>query len=99
MAAVRHATETTLARLAGLLAEIRRRSPLQERGTGCFYLRGKALLHFHEDPRGLFADLKAAGDWERFPVDTATEHARLLRGLDGVLADRASGPAARSRQR
>ena len=83
---MKHATAASLARLAGLLAQIRHRAPLQERSPGCFYLGGKALLHFHEDPRGLFADLKAAADWLRFPVNTETEHAGLLHRLDALLA-------------
>jgi hypothetical protein len=37
-----------------------------------------ALLHFHEDAAGLFADLKKGSEWQRLPVNSAAERERLL---------------------
>ena len=43
---------------------------LVERSRGIFYRRGVAVLHFHEDEAGLFADLKTRGAWRRTRVST-----------------------------
>ena len=79
---MRHAGEGALDRLDGLLREVRRRHPqLKERKRGAFYRGGQGWLHFHEDPAGLFADLKSDGEWTRFAVDTAAERRALLERL------------------
>lgn len=36
------------------------------------------FLHFHEDPAGMFADLKTGDKFERFPANTRVEIAALL---------------------
>ena len=90
---MRHAGAAVLDRLDGLLQEVRRRHPqLKERKRGAFYRGGQGWLHFHEDPAGLFADLKLDGEWARFAVDTAADHKTLLKRLAGSLA-----PAQRGR--
>jgi len=44
-----------------------------------FYRGGKAFLHFHEDPAGLFADARLSGaDFERFRVETEGERRAFL---------------------
>ena len=59
---MRHAGAAALDRLDGLLQQVRRRHPqLKERKRGAFYRGGQGWLHFHEDPAGLFADLKVDG--------------------------------------
>lgn len=46
-----------------------------------------AFLHFHEDPAGLFADVKLGGPtFTRWPVNTADERAELLEQVRHVLA-------------
>lgn len=67
---MKHATATALDQLEPLLAELRALPGLQEKGRGVFYRKGRAFLHFHEDPRGLFGDIRdAAGhDFDRFDV-------------------------------
>jgi hypothetical protein len=83
---MRHAGAAALDRLDGLLQEVRRRHPqLKERKRGAFYRGGRGWLHFHEDPAGLFADLKIAGEWMRFAVDTAAERKALLQRLAETL--------------
>jgi hypothetical protein len=71
---MRHAGAGALDALAPLLAELRALPGLVERTRGVFYRKGRAFLHFHEDPKGLFADVRdAAGDdFERIDV-TAPE--------------------------
>ena len=52
-----------------------------------FYRRGRAFLHFHEDPAGLFADVRPGVDWDRMPVNDAMEHLRLIVTVDRALAE------------
>jgi hypothetical protein len=68
---MKHAGAAALDQLEPLLEQIRAISGLKERSRGVFYLRSKAFLHFHEDPAGLFADLRTADgrDFERLKVD------------------------------
>jgi hypothetical protein len=74
---MKHATHGTLDLLDGLLDELRRLSGLKEKSRGAFYRKSGAFLHFHEDPAGLFADLKEGGDWVRYAVNTKAEQKRL----------------------
>jgi hypothetical protein len=86
---MRHATSAALDRLDDLLQAVRRQHPqLKERKRGAFYRGGAGWLHFHEDPAGLFADLKIGGTWERLPVNSAAERATLLARLAQTLEDR-----------
>ena len=55
---------------------------------GIFYRGASAFLHFHEDPAGLFADLRSGDDFARYGVNTRGEIDRLLR----AARTRASGP-------
>jgi hypothetical protein len=85
---MKHAGAEALDRLEPLLAEIRGRAMLKEKTRGAFYRGGKATLHFHEDPAGLFADLKAGPDWSRFRVSEASERQALIAALDEALGER-----------
>jgi hypothetical protein len=78
---MKHAGTQALERLSTLQDSLRRLGLLTERSRGTFYLRSRAVLHFHEDPLGLFADMRTAGDWERFPVNTRQEQNVLLERL------------------
>jgi hypothetical protein len=82
---MKHATASALDQLEPLLAEIRKYATLKEKARGVFYCRGRAMLHFHEDPEGLFADLRMGADWRRFPVNTEAERAALLRELGETM--------------
>ena len=88
---MKHANQDTLAKLSPLLEQIRSRvPPLKEKGEGKFYVKSVAFLHFHDDPVGIFADLKANGDWQRYPVNTNEEYAALLDAIDRQLAPKSS---------
>jgi hypothetical protein len=78
---MKHATPIALDALEDLLAQIRATGTLSERKRGVFYKRSSAFLHFHEDPGGFFADVKAGPAWERFPVNTARERRSLLQAV------------------
>ena len=83
---MKHATPETLNRLSPLLQQIRTRiPPLKEKGAGKFYYKSAAFLHFHDDPAGIFADLKVQGDWQRYPVNTPEDHKALLKAVDQQL--------------
>jgi hypothetical protein len=85
---MKHASAATLLVLAPLLAAVRRHPALVERKPGIFYLRGRACLHFHEDPGGLHADLRVGqGDFERHRVDSAEERAVFVARLAQHLAE------------
>jgi hypothetical protein len=81
---MKHATEATLLGLTLLLDELRKR-PMREKKLGIFYVKSKSFLHFHEDPSGLFADLRVGEEFERFAVNTKAEQAVLLKAVDRVL--------------
>jgi hypothetical protein len=77
---MRHARPEDLDRLEDLLAELRALPALKEKKRGVFYLKGRAFLHFHEDPKGLFADIGGGphgGDFERIDVTEAAGRAAL----------------------
>ncbi|WP_052049657.1 hypothetical protein [Leptolyngbya sp. KIOST-1] len=83
---MKHAESHTLTRLAPLLDRVRERvPPLTEKSAGKFYRKSTAFLHFHDDPTGLFADLKVQGDWQRYPVNSEAEYQILLHALDRQL--------------
>lgn len=83
---MKHATQGTLERIDDLLEQLRRLPGLKEKSRGAFYVKGGAFLHFHEDPAGLFADLKENGDWVRYPVNTTVEKKRLVEQARMVLS-------------
>jgi hypothetical protein len=83
---MKHATSETLATIAPLLEVIRQQvPPLKEKQPGIFYLKSIAFLHFHEDPLGIFADLKVNGAWVRYPVNDANDWDILLQSLNQKL--------------
>lgn len=75
---MKHATDAALDQLETLLGKLRKCEGLQEKKRGTFYRKSSAFLHFHEDPKGLFADLRYPDDWQRFPVNTETEQSALV---------------------
>ena len=76
---MKHAGPQALDQLEPLLREIRKLEGLTEKKRGTFYDRGNAMLHFHEDPAGFFADLKVDGEFTRLAVNTKREEAEFLR--------------------
>jgi hypothetical protein len=85
---MKHATREGLQPILPLLDRVRQVSRLQERSFGRFYAGAKAFLHFHEDPNGLFADLRGPDDWERFPVTEAAQQDALLDRIAALLPPR-----------
>ncbi len=83
---MKHAGEQALNALTDLLEEIRKFEVLTERNRGTFYRRSNAFLHFHEDPAGLFADLKIDDEFERFPVNTVAQRRALVQRIARLTA-------------
>ena len=83
---MRHAGGKALEALGGLLADIRKQGGLVGRSPGVFYRKGRAFLHFHEDPAGLHVDLRPGADWERFRVETAVEKRAFFSRLRNALS-------------
>jgi len=82
---MKHASLATLRQLDPLLTRIRGLSGLVERKPGTFYRRSSAFLHFHEDPTGIFADVKLNGvEFERLPVSSAQQRAAFWRVLSSA---------------
>jgi hypothetical protein len=76
---MKHASATALDRLEPLLARLRAVGGLKEKARGTFYVKGRAALHFHEDPTGLYADIRLTGaDFVRLKVDTPEEQDALI---------------------
>ena len=77
---MKHATDQALDELELLLIDLRSLPGVVEIKRGVFYRKAKAFLHFHEDPKGLFADLRDADghDFDRFDVTGEPGRADLL---------------------
>ena len=102
MASMKHAGPATLAHISPLLEELRSRSVLREARPGVFYLKSRAFLHFHDDPSGVFADVRLSGDFVRLAVTSSSQQAVLLDQIDGCLStieSRSREPRRRERQR
>ena len=75
---MKHAGADALDRLETVLDKIRAFAGVRERKRGAFYRGTSAFLHFHEDPAGLFADLKIGREFVRFPVNNQHQVEALL---------------------
>jgi len=73
---VRHARDADLDRIEDLLVQIRTLPGLTEKKRGIFYRKSRGFLHFHEDPKGIFADISDPD--ERVDVTDAAGQARLM---------------------
>jgi len=59
---------------------------LVERTPGAFYLKSKAFLHFHEDPSGIYADVKLDSTrFTRMRVTSAHEQANFVKSVRRCL--------------
>lgn len=83
---MKRARDQDLDRIDGLLAELRALPGLVERKRGIFYRKSKAFVHFHEDPKGLFADLCGRQGFDRIEVTEPEGQAALLAEARARLA-------------
>ena len=89
---MKHAGPQTLKAIEPLLEKLRTIPGLVERKRGIFYRGATAFLHFHEDPAGMFADLRSGDDFERYAVNTQPEIGRLLRAAKAQASTRRGAP-------
>jgi hypothetical protein len=89
---MKHAGPQALEALEPLLEKLRTIPGLVERKRGIFYRGATAFLHFHEDPAGMFADLRSGEDFERYAVNTRAEIARLLDAAKAEASTPGSAP-------
>jgi hypothetical protein len=82
---MKHAGSAALDGIEDVLAAVRKHDGLREPKRGTFYRRSGAFLHFHEDPAGMFADLKEDGEFVRYRINTAAEKRALLREVARAL--------------
>jgi hypothetical protein len=77
---MRHARDEDLDRIEDLLVLVRQLPGLKEKKRGVFYLKSKGFLHFHEDAKGMFADLSGPGGkgFERVDVTQPAGQAELI---------------------
>jgi hypothetical protein len=73
---MRHARDQDLDRIEDLLVQLRALPGLAEKKRGVFYRKSRAFLHFHEDPRGMFADISDPD--ERLDVTGPSGQAALM---------------------
>jgi hypothetical protein len=83
---MRHARDEDLDRIEPLLARIRAAGAgvLKEKKRGCFYVKSKGFLHFHEDPKGMFADIED----DRMQVDDPAGAAQVVARVAALAAAR-----------
>ncbi|MDX5935164.1 MULTISPECIES: hypothetical protein [Acidithiobacillus] len=91
---MKHASAEALRQLDPLLERLRVLPALVERKPGVFYRGASAFLHFHEDPAGLFVDVKLDGtSFSRFKLSGSSDNEALLVKVSASLsAHRASAP-------
>jgi hypothetical protein len=84
---MKHASESTLEGLTPLLERLRSFDALIEKRPGVFYRKNKAFLHFHEDPVGLFVDVRLRVDdpFTRLPVSTPRQQSTLIAKVERAL--------------
>lgn len=82
---MKHAGSDALDRVDALLEELRQVPGLREKNRGIFYRGSRAFLHFHEDPTGVFADVRFRDDFERVRVTAPEEQDVFLRRVFGTL--------------
>lgn len=82
-----HATESTLAKYPAFFESLRCIDGLNEKRPGVFYRTSMAFLHFHEDPTGLYADLRVDVNegFVRMRVETRAEQSTLLVTITSAL--------------
>lgn len=78
---MKHAGPDALDSIEDILQEVRAYSALRERKRGVFYHKSSAFLHFHEDPKGMFADLKLGDRFTRFALSEGEDRERFLAAL------------------
>jgi hypothetical protein len=76
----------TLDRIAPLLEALRAHPALREVRPTVFQLNDRDFLHFHDEPEGIFADVRLTKGSVRLPVSSPSEQLELLERIDHNLS-------------
>ncbi len=82
---MKHAGEAALETIEPMLVELRQLEGIRERKPGVFYRKSSAFVHFHEDPDGIFVDVRRDREWLRLPVNTSSQRRQLVRLVKEIL--------------
>jgi len=82
---VKHAGPAALDGIEPMLVTLRGLPGLKEKSRGTFYRGSKAFIHFHEDPAGMFADVRLTDEFERMRVSSRREQHACIRKIQAVL--------------
>ena len=75
----------TLQVIQPLLSVLRNNSALVEVIPTVFHHNGRDFIHFHEEPEGLFADVRLTRGQVRLPATSQTDQAELLEAIEDTL--------------
>jgi hypothetical protein len=84
---MKHAGARALDRLEPLLEQLRALGGFKEKSRGCFYLKGRGFLHFHEHGEDEFYADIGPGTFERLPAMTAVQRREILRRARFAMGD------------
>ena len=74
----RRAGASTLAKITPLLDDLRHIDTLEERRPGVFCAAGREILHFHELPDAIVADVLLQSGTVRLPASSRSEQLDVL---------------------
>jgi hypothetical protein len=77
--------QSTLDRIAPLLDALRAHPALREARPTVFHLNDRNFLHFHDEPEGIFADVRLSKGFVRMPVSFPAEQSELLERIEQSL--------------
>jgi hypothetical protein len=95
---MKHASNATLKELSSLLDRLRTFDELIEKRPGVFYRKTKAFLHFHEDPEGIFVDVRLRADepFIRLAVTSTVQQSALASKIRRALRTPVASPESKS---
>ena len=82
---MKHAGPGALQQIEPLLVQVRAFGGLVEKKPGVFYFRSRAFLHFHEDPSGIYADVRVSDTFQRINVSMQDGHGTLIQCIRAAL--------------
>jgi hypothetical protein len=83
-----HAKLDDLKDISTLLREIRGMDAVKEKSPGCFYLKGKGVLHFHVQQGRRFAHVFNGTEWEEVDLPdkpSVVQQRAYLKKIKGLL--------------
>lgn len=83
-----HAKESDLIDLDYLLKELRTNLVIKEKSFGCFYMKGKGVLHFHTKDQRLYAHVFDGKEWQEVDIPSSpsmTLQKKILKMIQNIL--------------